>query len=479
MLLEISTTHSPATDLGFLLEKHPARVHEFELAGGKAMVYYREATPERCTVALLLDIDPIGLVRGKGPNSGDAPLQQYVNDRPYVASSFLSVALGTAFRSALAGKCRHKPELATTPIPLEVRIPALPCRGGDFFLKALFEPLGYQVEASRLPLDTTMPAWGESHYFSVTLRADKALREVLQHLYVLIPVLDDEKHYWVGDAEVDKLVRHAGEWLGTHPAREAIARRYLKHKRSLARDALSRLTVEEEDEVEGAAAEAAPRAGSSREQVLEEKISLNQRRIDRITEIVQRLGAVTLVDLGCGEGKVLSSLFKVKSLTRLLGMDVSMRALEIASERLNLDRLPPRQRERIALMHGSLIYRDKRLAGFDVATVIEVIEHLDAARLSAFERVLFEFARPASIVLTTPNSEYNVKFTSLPTGQFRHADHRFEWTRAEFQNWAQRQAARFGYEVVFDGIGDADESLGTPTQAGIFTRIDASNRVGG
>jgi 3' terminal RNA ribose 2'-O-methyltransferase Hen1 len=329
------------------------------------------------------------------------------------------------------------------------------------------------LEISRLPLDTTMPEWGMSPYFSVTLRAQKILRDVLQHLYVLIPVLDDEKHYWVGDAEVEKLVRHAGEWLGAHPSREAIARRYLKHKRSLARDALARLTVEEEEEEESEAA-AAPvsRAGQSREQVLEEKISLNQQRIDRVTEIVQRLGAVRLIDLGCGEGKVLASLFKVKQLTQLVGMDVSMRSLEIASERLNLDRLPPRQRERIALMHGSLIYRDKRLTGFDVATVIEVVEHLDSARLSAFERVLFEFAKPAFVVLTTPNCEYNVKFPSLAPGQFRHADHRFEWTRAQFQDWAGRQARRFGYEVAFESIGETDVNFGAPTQAGIFTRVE-------
>jgi 3' terminal RNA ribose 2'-O-methyltransferase Hen1 len=476
MLLEISTTHTPATDLGYLLEKHPARVHEFELAGGKAVVYYREASPERCTAALVLDIDPIGLVRGKGGGGSEAPLQQYVNDRPYVASSFLSVALGNAFRSALAGKCRHKPELAVTPIPLEVCIPALPCRGGEAFLKSLFEPMGYQLDVSRLPLDTTMPEWGKSSYFSVTLRAQKTLRELLQHLYVLIPVLDDEKHYWVGDAEVEKLVRHAGEWLGTHPAREVIARRYLKHKRSLARDALSRLTVEEEEAGDGA--ELLPRAGQSREQVLEEKISLNQQRIDRVTEIVQRLGATTLVDLGCGEGKVLACLFKLKQLTRLIGMDVSMRSLEVASERLNLDRLPPRQRERIDLIHGSLIYRDKRLGGFDVATVIEVVEHLDSARLAAFERVLFEFAKPASIVLTTPNREFNVRFSSLPPGQFRHADHRFEWTRSEFQAWAARQAERFGYEVAFEGIGEVDEVHGAPTQVGIFTRAEPAVPAG-
>jgi 3' terminal RNA ribose 2'-O-methyltransferase Hen1 len=474
MLLEISTTHSPATDLGFLLEKHPARTYDFDLAGGKAVVYYREASAERCTVALVLDIDPIGLVRGKS-GSGDAPLHQYVNDRPYVASSFLSVALGTAFRSALAGKSRQRPELAATPIPLEVRIPALPCRGGEVFLRSLFEPMEYELDVQRLPLDTAIPEWGLSSYYSVTLRATRTLREVLQHLYVLIPVLDDEKHYWVGDAEVDKLVRHSGEWLGSHPAREVIARRYLKHKRSLAREALSRLTVEEDDNDE--TAEAAPRGGQSREQALEEKISLNQQRIDRVTALVQGLGATTAIDLGCGEGKILSSLFKLKQITRLIGMDVSMRSLEIASDRLNLDRLPPRQRERIDLIHGSLIYRDKRLAGFDVATVIEVVEHLDAARLAAFERVLFECAKPAGIVLTTPNREYNVRFASLAPGQFRHADHRFEWTRAEFQAWAIRQAERFGYEVAFEGIGEVDESLGAPTQVGVFTLTEPAPAV--
>lgn len=466
MLLEISTTHSPASDLGFLLEKHPARVHDFEIAGGKATVFYREANEARCTVALLLDIDPIGLVRGKGPANLDMPLQQYVNDRPYVASSFLSVALGTAFRSALAGKSRSRPELATTAIPIEVRMPSLPCRGGEGLLRMLFEPLGYEIESTRIPLDGNNADWGMSPYYSVVLRATKTLREVLQHLYVLIPVLDDEKHYWVGDAEVEKLLRHAGEWLGAHPAREAIARRYFKHRRSLARDALTRLVVEEEGPAEEE--DQAPRPGQAREQQLEEKISLNQQRIDRVTQIVQGFGATSVVDLGCGEAKVLASLFKLKQLTRLVGMDVSMRSLDHAAERLNIDRLPPRQRERISLIHGSLIYRDKRLAGFDAATVIEVIEHLDAARLAAFERVLFEFARPASIVVTTPNREYNVRFANLPAGQFRHADHRFEWTRAEFRSWAEAQAQKFGYGVAYESIGEEDPELGPPTQAAVF-----------
>jgi len=287
---------------------------------------------------------------------------------------------------------------------------------------------------------------------------------------VLIPVLDDEKHYWVGDAEVEKLLRHAGEWLGAHPARELIARRYLKYRRSLAREALERLVVEEEAAEPAVEETAQP---PERERRLEEKLSLNQQRIERVTLLVQRLGATSVVDLGCGEARVLASLLQLKQLTRVVGMDVSMRALEIAADRLKLDRLPPRQRERIELIHGSLIYRDARLAGFDVATVIEVVEHLDAARLAAFERVLFEFARPGAIVLSTPNREYNVKFATLPAGQFRHADHRFEWTRAEFETWARLQAGRFGYQVNFEGIGEEDPALGAPTQVAVFERAEA------
>lgn len=401
MLLTITSTHPPASDLGFLLEKHPSRIHEFELAGGKATVFYPEATEQCCTVALLLDIDPIGLVRGKGGQKANFALEQYVNDRPYVASSFLSVALGVAFRSALAGKSRYRPELAVAAIPFEAKIAVLACHGGEGVLRGLFEPLGYEVEVVNLPLDERYPEWGSSPYFSITLRSKCTLRQLLQHLYVLIPVLDDDKHYWVGDAEVEKLLRHAGEWLGEHPLKEQIARRYLKHRRSLIRDALSRLTAEEQtDAGEG---EAAVPEGQAREQRIEARLSLNQTRMLAVREAIEQLGGASVVDLGCGEGKLLAALLKVRQLDRIVGMDVSMRVLEYAKERLQLDRMPPRQRQRIELLHGSLIYRDDRLKGFEIATVIEVIEHLDLARLAALERVLFEFARPGAVIVTTPN----------------------------------------------------------------------------
>src|SRR5262244_3970352 len=148
MLLTITTTHQPATDLGFLLHKNPSKVHSFEMSFGKAHLFYPEATPERCTAALLLDVDPVGLVRNRrGPAGAGGTLDQYVNDRPYVASSFLSVAISRVFGSALGGRSKDRSELAQTAIPLTAKISALPCRGGEGFLRRLFEPLGYQVTA--------------------------------------------------------------------------------------------------------------------------------------------------------------------------------------------------------------------------------------------------------------------------------------------------------------------------------------------
>lgn len=465
MLLTIKTTHQPATDLGFLLHKNPNRIQTFSLNFGNALVFYPEATVEKCTVALLLDIDPIGLVRSKGREN--RTLEQYVNDRPYVASSFFSVALGRVFNSALAGKSESHKDLAGAEIPLEAVISVLPSRGGEDLIRKLFEPLGYEIEATQLALDEKFPDWGESRYFKVVLKAEKRLQDLLTHLYVLIPVLDDEKHYWVGDEEVEKLLRRGHPWLAAHPERETIARRYLKHRSSLAREVLARLLPEEAvaDEIEfGKKIKA-----ETSEEVLEKPLSLNEQRYRGVISVLQDVQAKRVVDVGCGEGKLLRHLLETNSFEEIVGLDVSYRVLEIASDRLKMERLPDKQREKIKLLHGSLTYRDKRLEGFDAATVVEVVEHLDPARLIAFERVLFEFARPGVVVLTTPNAEYNVKFETLPAGKFRHSDHRFEWTRAQFKEWADTIAARFSYTVSVKPVGEEDSALGAPTQMAVFT----------
>ena len=466
MLLTLTTTYRPATDLGYLLHKNPARVQTEELSFGQAHVFYPEADEARCSAALLIEVDPIGLVRGrKGPAGEGGQLQQYVNDRPYAANSFLSVAIGRLFTTALNGKSKERQELAETAIPLMARIPVIAARGGGELVRRLFEPLGYAVEVEELPLDEKFPEWGGSAYVSVELTATVMLQTLLTHLYVLIPVLDNEKHYWVGDDEVEKLLKRGEGWLGQHQEKDLIVSRYLKRQRGLTREALARL-VEEEAQPEDPQQ---VQAGDEAEQKVERPLGLHEQRIGTVLSVLRGVGAKRVLDLGCGEGKLLRPLLADAQFERILGMDVSWKSVEIAKEKLKLDQLPEKQRARIELMQGSLMYRDRRFEGFDAAAVIEVIEHLDAARLKAFERVLFECAKPKTVVVTTPNAEYNVLFPTLPAGQMRHRDHRFEWTRAEFAEWAEGIASRFGYTVQMQPIGPEDAGLGAPTQMGIFT----------
>lgn len=464
MLLTINTTHRPATDLGYLLEKHPAKCQSFPLSFGQAHVFYPETGEQSCTVALLLDLDPIGLVRGR--RAGDGPtLGAYVNDRPYTASSFLSVAIAQVFGSALNGRSRDRAELAKTPIPLRATLSALRCRGGERLLRRLFEPLGYEVAATGFSLDERFAEWGQSPYFSVELHGIQCLHELLSHLYVLIPVLDDDKHYFVGEDEVEKLLAKGESWLPGHPERDLIVSRFLKNQRRLMRDALERLLGD--DDVDPDEKDDDRRR---EEEAIEQKVSLNEQRLGAVVSAVKASGARSVLDLGCGEGKLLRELIRDKELVRIVGADVSTRSLEWAHRNLRLDELPDRQRERVKLIQASLGYRDERFSGFDVACLVEVIEHLDPARLPALERVVFEFARPSTVVVTTPNREYNVRFENLPSGRFRHRDHRFEWTREEFRTWADRVAGRFGYMVRIVPIGPEDAAVGSPTQMGVFSR---------
>ncbi len=468
MLLTISTTYKPATDLGYLLHKNPARVQSFELAFGQAHVFYPQATDEACTAALLLDVDPVALVRGRKSGPVSFALGQYVNERPYVASSFMSNTISRVYGTAMGGRCSGKPELADVEIPLAAKLSVIPCRGGEELLRRLFEPLGYAVTAVGYPLDEKFPDWGESAFFTVTIEKTCRLSELLTHLYVLIPVLDDEKHYWVGEDEVQKLLKHGNPssgsgWLASHPEKDLIVRRYLRHRRNLMSQAMAQLMEEDPADLADIS-----EVTAQEEEAVEEKTSLNEQRIGSVVAALKASEAKRVLDLGCGEGKLISALLKDRQFSEVVGVDVSYRTLEKAQDKLRLDQMPPMQRERVKLVHGSLIYRDKRMAGYDATAVVEVIEHMDLPRLAAFERVLFEFARPGTVVLTTPNAEYNVKWPSLQAGKLRHRDHRFEWTRQEFQALANGIEERFGYTARFLPVGPEDAEVGPPTQMAVF-----------
>jgi 3' terminal RNA ribose 2'-O-methyltransferase Hen1 len=434
------------------------------VATGVAHVVWPEASADRATVALLLEVDPIALVRGRGNRGADGfSLSQYVNDRPYAASSMLSVALAKVFRTAMTGRCDARPELAASPLPLEVHVPAMPSRGGPELVRRLFEPLGWTVVAAPVPLDPQIPAWGDSPYVDLRLTGLVRVADALTQLYVLMPVLDDSKHYWVSSDEVDKLLRAGGEWLAAHPERELITRRYLGYRRELVQSAVGRLA-----EVDDAEPEALDNAVADEPE--ERPTPLAQIRKAAVLAALREEGAATVVDLGCGEGALLRELLADPAFTKVLGVDVSHRALEVATRRLSLDRLSDTVRARLELVQSSATYRDDRLAGFDALVLMEVIEHVDPPRLAALERSVFAHARPTSVVVTTPNAEHNVRYEFLTAGAFRHRDHRFEWTRPQFRQWADATAATFGYAVRHLPVGVDDPEVGPPTQLAVFRR---------
>ncbi|MFI1016421.1 3' terminal RNA ribose 2'-O-methyltransferase Hen1 [Streptomyces sp. NPDC020965] len=486
MFLTISTTGSPerpATDLGFLLHKHPGKAQTFSTSHGTAHVFYPEASPERCTAALLLEVDPVALVRrGKGKGRGGAPdsaLAQYVNDRPYAASSLLAVALSTVFKSALRGVCPALPERVGAPLPLRIEVPALPARGGGVELvRRLFEPLGWtSVEARPVALDERFPEWGESRYVQLVLEGEVRLADALRQLYVLLPVLDDAKHYWVAPDEVDKLLRAGEGWLAEHPEQQLITSRYLARRGALTRQALERLELVRLAEADDLPVEDVDNAVDETADTAERPVPLAARRRAAILAALRAAGAARVLDLGCGQGQLVGELLKDARFTEIVGVDVSVRALSVAARRLKLDRMGERQAARVQLIQGALTYTDKRLTGYDAAVLSEVIEHLDLPRLPALEYAVFGSARPATVIVTTPNVEYNVRWETLPAGHVRHGDHRFEWTREEFRAWAAGVAERDGYGVVFLPVGPDDPEVGPPTQMAVFTRADATART--
>ncbi|MFD5779755.1 3' terminal RNA ribose 2'-O-methyltransferase Hen1 [Streptomyces sp. NPDC058220] len=481
MFLTISTTGTPerpATDLGYLLHKHPDRAQTFSTSHGTAHVVYPEASVERCTAALLLEVDPVALVRrGKGKGRGGAPdaaLAQYVNDRPYAASSLLAVALSTVFKSALRGVCAALPERAESPLPLRIEVPAVPARGGAELVGKLFGPLGWtSVDAQPVALDEQFPQWGDSRYVQLVLEGELRLADALRQLYVLLPVLDDAKHYWVAPDEVDKLLRAGEGWLAEHPEQKLITSRYLARRWSLTRQAMERLELvrlAEADDIEVEAIDnAVEEIPAESDESPKKEPSLADQRREAILRALRDAGASTVLDLGCGQGQLVQALLKDVRFTHIVGVDVSVRALTIASRRLKLDRMSERQAARVTLTQGALTYTDKRLKGYDAAVLSEVVEHLDLPRLPALEYAVFGTARPRTVIVTTPNVEYNVRWETLPAGHVRHGDHRFEWTREEFRAWAERVGQRHGYGIAYVPVGPDDPEVGPPTQMAVFT----------
>ncbi len=461
MLLTINYSGKDTQNLGYLLHKNPSRPQEFVLNYGKAYVFYPEASDESTTAALLLDIDPIDLARGKAGGTGGG-LFDYVNDRPYVCSSFMGTAISRVFGTAMSGRSKERQELADSPLRLTARVYMLAAPNQNMIAE-IFEPLGYTVEVETFQNDGQFPQWGQSKYVNLTLSGTLRLRDLLNHLYVLMPVFDTQKHYYIAREEIEKLLSHGEGWLKEHPKREYITNRYLNRRRSLINKALARLADEQEegDEDEPAHGEVENK---------ESKPKLNQIRLRAVMDEVLASGAKSVIDMGCGEGNLTRLLIREGRLQRVAAFDLAFATLERAKSKLKLDRLHETLQNKLEMFQGSLTYRDKRMEGYDCACIVEVIEHLDEPRLEAFARVVFEFSKPRTVILTTPNREYNVNYEGMKENALRHSDHRFEWSRKQFADWANGVGHTYGYRVEIKGIGDGDETNGTPTQMGVFTK---------
>jgi 3' terminal RNA ribose 2'-O-methyltransferase Hen1 len=460
LLVTITYAGPEATDLGYLLHKHPGKVQTFETTVGQAHVFYTETDENRCTAAMLMEVDAIALARNRHlRGGGDASsLDDYVNDRPYAASSLTAVALGQLFGTAMTGRCDARPELAASTIDLEISLTAVPVRGEAGLATRLFGPLGFEVAEQPIPLDAHHPHWGNSNYVNILLTGKLQLSAALRQIYVLLPVMDDSKHYWVGSDEIGKLLRAGNGWLPDHPERKLITERYLAHQRGMVNEATLLI---------------APEVGADQQddgEAADGPLPLYRRRAEAVMQALRDVGARRVADVGCGEGALLKSLMIDSSFTQIIGTDVSANALARAEARLNLNELSPPQRARVRLLHSSATYIDDRLQGLDAVVLMEVIEHVEPERLTAVVDSVFKHAGPRTVVVTTPNVEYNPLYPGLSGGGSRHPDHRFEWTRAEFRSWAAAICVAHAYAVEFRDVGDSDPLAGPPTQLALFRK---------
>jgi 3' terminal RNA ribose 2'-O-methyltransferase Hen1 len=461
MLLAVTTTHRPATDLGFLLAEAPSRSRAFDLPFGRAAVYFPEATDDRCTAVLQVELAPAA---SGGRGEEDAPLSRYVDDRPWAASPLLSLAIARVFGSALAGRSRQRPALARSPLPLEATVVSVPCRGGETLVRRLFAPLGWEVSLAPVSVPESDGATATRRAFDLTLRGTCTLSDLLAQVCVLVPALDDPPRDPLGDDEADGLLALGGAWLRAHPERELVVGWYRGPHPSPVRDALARLT----------AGEAPPEPSTDEpcgaEVSFEAALRLAEAREEAVVRLLRERRVRSVADLGCGDGRLLRRLAEEPSLRRVVGVDVSERALARARRRLDPDRMPAKAARKVELLLGSVLYRDARLAGLEAAVLTEVIEHVDEERLPALVDAVFGAARPRLVVITTPNADHDARSTGLAPGAFRHPDHRFEWSRATFRTWAEATAREHGYQVRFDEVGPPDDERGAPTQLAEFER---------
>ncbi|PYF06198.1 3' terminal RNA ribose 2'-O-methyltransferase Hen1 [Ureibacillus chungkukjangi] len=445
MQLTIRGTGQDIQVISYLLAKNPNNLYERRVSGHLVRMFFSQFSEEEVEVTFFVTPDPIELSRN---NSKVYDITSYINDREFVVSSIFCTFLRTALGTALNGKPVEEYEpWVNHPFPLEFSFGPVASQLTDQDIQSLFQPLGYAVEITYGEADYNMDFKSKSSARFITLKGSTTLQMGLRQLFVLIPVLDNYKHYYIDEQEVEKIVRYGEGWLDKHPKREFILRQALRFK-----------------EVYGQF----ENQHTKKENESSPKLRLNDLRYDKIVGKVNQLKRKeTVVDLGSGEGKLSEKLGFIDGVKEILAVEPSesatlkaLKRFEKAAQDKNF--VKPRQ------IFGSLFYYDERLKGKDVLILCEVIEHIDEYRLPKIIQTILQDYRPRTLIITTPNQEYNEVYGM--GGDYRHPDHRFEWTREEFQTWCKTQNENHEYNIAFDGIGEEHELHGYPTQMCLFTR---------
>ncbi|WP_042142009.1 methyltransferase domain-containing protein [Paucisalibacillus sp. EB02] len=446
MQLTIHATGSNVEVISYLLAKNPNNLYERSNNGHLVRMFYNKFTSEEVEVTFFVTPDPINLSRNSSENYD---ITSYINDREFVVSSIFCSFLRSALGTALNGKPKEEyASWVNHAFNFQFSFGPLTSDLSDKQIIDLFAPLGYEVEITYGKVDYQVNIKSKSTARFVTLKGLTTLQNGIRQIFMLIPVLDNYKHYYIDEKEIEKIERYGEGWMDTHPQREFILRRALRFK-----ELLDSVEMDAKSKSEGKAAE--------------KRVRLNDLRYEKIIDYIKNLtNRESIVDFGSGEGKLSVRLGFVKGVKEILAVEPSEVAALKALKRFEELRGKENFLQPTPVM-GSLFYFDERLKSKDVIVLCEVIEHIDEYRLPKIMGTILREYKPKTLIITTPNQEYNQVYDMGK--EYRHSDHRFEWTRVEFQEWCNSHNPG-SYELTFEGIGEEHPTFGYPTQMGMFTR---------
>ncbi|WIM41190.1 3' terminal RNA ribose 2'-O-methyltransferase Hen1 [Paenibacillus sp. PK4536] len=481
MYLTIKATGTHASMISHLLAKNPNNLYDRTEKGARIRLVYTSFQPEETEVLLFVTPDPIDLVKGS-PDHYD--ITQYINDRELVVSSLFCSYIRPALGTALNGKPKADYiDWVEHPFTLHMSMGPVASDLPDSMIESLFQPLGYEVQMERGEIDYSFDLKNRSTVRHIQISGQQTLQHMLRQLYILIPVLDNYKHYYISDDEIERLQRYGEGWLSTHPQHDLIIKRSLRfaplikeYEQKVAKNEdITNVSTElsthqaEASEMKSELSEDQDKQYDSN-QTEPPVIRLNELRYRAIVEQVSQLPQhKQIVDFGAGEGKLSVRLGEIEGVEQIWAVEPSMQSQLRAIDRFA--KLEGRTDYVIPVVTtGSLFYRDERWVDQDVIILCEVIEHINEVRLPQVIHTLFTDYRPQTLIMTTPNREYNEVY-QMGKDEIRHTDHRFEWTRAELEQYCTQWIQDRPYTFTLSGIGEKHEQYGQPTQMVVFHRI--------